>query len=695
MIFKPRARLLLQLGDELIRNEGIALLELVKNSYDADATEVSLVMNKVDQVEEGAIVIEDNGTGMDLRIITEVWMEPGSNYKRELYEKKKRTKKFGRAVLGEKGIGRFAAHKLGNEIELISKKMGHKEVYLKFNWNIFAKTKYLKDVPIEVLERAPEVFKGNKTGTRIVIRKLTKLWNRGVIRDVYRSWNSLCSPFDSPHSFRITFETDKKEWLEGLMSWEEIKAHALFRFSCDVQGDRITKFYYKFQPWKTMKKLQSREVTENDERVRKLLKIRTDEGKPLDLSNYEIGKFRFEGLIFDRDLRVLSLGIQDKTGFKNYLDSNGGVRVYRDGVRVYDFGEPGNDWLNLDLRRVNIPTFRISNNIIIASVSLKREQSRDLIEKTNREGFVENEAGEPFRQAILYALNVVETQRSPDKDKIRKFYGPTPRTEPVISKIDELKKTVEKKIKDKAVKKEITGYLNRIEEDYKYVNDTLLRSAGAGLSLSVVIHEVEKIVDELNQVIEKEETPTRITKLVKHLSRLLEGYTLIVRKSAKQFQVLHKLVDQAIFNMEYRFKAHEITIIQGTKEASKSVEVRCARNLIVATMMNAMDNSIYWLDYNKTPKKKILISISDDLPGFTSIVIADNGFGFTLPVEEMVKPFVTAKSGGMGLGLHIAKEIMTAHGGELIFPEWGDFNIPKEFEKGAIVTLAFRKETKK
>lgn len=695
MIFKPRARLLLQLGDELIRNEGIALLELVKNSYDADATEVSLVMNKVDQVEEGTIVIEDNGTGMDLRIITEVWMEPGSNYKRELYEKKERTKKFGRAVLGEKGIGRFAAHKLGNEIELISKKMGHKEVYLKFNWNIFAKTKYLKDVPIEVLERAPEVFKGNKTGTRIVIRKLTKLWNRGVIRDVYRSWNSLCSPFDSPHSFRITFETDKKEWLEGLMSWEEIKEHALFRFRCDVQGDRITKFYYKFQPWKTMKKLQSREVTENDERVRKLLKIRTDEGKPLDLSNYEIGKFRFEGLIFDRDLRVLSLGIQDKTGFKNYLDSNGGVRVYRDGVRVYDFGEPGNDWLNLDLRRVNIPTFRISNNIIIASVSLKREQSRDLVEKTNREGFVENEAGEPFRQAILYALNVVETQRSPDKDKIRKFYGPTPRTEPVISKIDELKKTVEKKIKDKAVKKEITGYLNRIEEDYKYVNDTLLRSAGAGLSLSVVIHEVEKIVDELNQVIEKEETPTRITKLVKHLSRLLEGYTLIVRKSAKQFQVLHKLVDQAIFNMEYRFKAHEITIIQGTKEASKSVEVRCARNLIVATMMNAMDNSIYWLDYNKTPKKKILISISDDLPGFTSIVIADNGFGFTLPVEEMVKPFVTAKSGGMGLGLHIAKEIMTAHGGELIFPEWGDFNIPKEFEKGAIVALAFRKETKK
>ena len=77
-IFKPRARLLLQLGDQLIKNESIALLELIKNSYDADATDVYV---HLDLSGEGEIIIEDNGCGMDSNIIKNVWMEPGSDYK--------------------------------------------------------------------------------------------------------------------------------------------------------------------------------------------------------------------------------------------------------------------------------------------------------------------------------------------------------------------------------------------------------------------------------------------------------------------------------------------------------------------------------------------------------------------------------------------------------------------------------------
>ena len=694
LVFEPRARLLLQLGDELIRSENIALLELVKNSYDADATRVQISMKKVDK-NDGTITIEDDGNGMDGSTIEQIWMEPGSDVKKKFFEEKRRTRKFGRSVLGEKGIGRFAAHKLGNVIELTSKKSGQQEVFLRVDWTAFEKEIYLKDVPIEIQERTPELFTGNKTGTRIVIKELKNIWTRGMVRELFRSTNSMCSPFDSPQSFRVTFETDQKDWLKGLMSWKEINDSALFKFKCDIQGDKISRFLYEFLPWDAMKKLESRKITEKNDIVKKILFLRDDKSEPLDLSKHEIGKFRFEGLIFDRDLRVLTLGIQDKVGFKNYLDLNGGVRVYRDGIRVYDFGEPGNDWLNLDIRRVNIPTFRISNNIIIAAISLNRDQSKDLVEKTNREGFVETKASEPFRQAIKYALHVVETQRSPDKDKIRKYYGPTPRTEPVISKIDDLKKTIDKKIKDKKLKTEVNGYLDRIEKDYRYVNETLLRSAGAGLNLSVVIHEVEKIVDELKKVIDLENASTRITALVKHLSRLLEGYTLIIRKSGRQQVSIQKLIDQATFNMEYRFKAHKITIQHGTIGSAKNAEVNCARNLIVATIMNVLDNSIYWLEYNKTENKKIFLSINNDPPGFISIVLADKGLGFTLPVEEMIKPFVTAKSGGMGLGLHIAKEIMAAHKGEIIFPEWDDFKIPPEFKKGAIIALGFRKRTKR
>src|SRR5690606_18777716 len=99
-----------------------------------------------------------------------------------------------------------------------------------------------------------------------------------------------------------------------------------------------------------------------------------------------------EGYIFDQDSFVLKLGVSDKVGFKKYLKANGGVKVFRDKLRVYDYGEPETDWLGLDLRRVNQPAKRISNNILLSSISINRKDSSDLIEKTNREGFIENEA---------------------------------------------------------------------------------------------------------------------------------------------------------------------------------------------------------------------------------------------------------------------------------------------------------------
>lgn len=693
-IFKPRARLLLQLGDQLIRNENIALLELVKNSYDADATTISVNMERVDNPEQGVITVEDDGTGMDMDIIKNVWMEPGSDYKEILCKKGKKTEKFGRVPLGEKGIGRFAAHKLGNVIELVTRKQGHKEIYLKIDWNIFKESKYLEEIPIEIFEREPQIFKDHRTGTRITIKTLKRSWRRGTVRELYRSSNSLCSPFNSPESFRINFDIDEKEWLEGLLSWEEISEYALFWFECEIEGQFIKKFTYKFIPWASMTKLRPREVAEDDEQMKKLLRM-VDKGNSVDLSKSRIGWIRFEGLIFDRDPRILALGVQDKQTLKTYLNANGGIRVYREGVRVYDYGEPENDWLSLDIRRVNVPTKRISNNIIIAAVSINREGSQDLIEKTNREGFIENEAYHTFKSAILYALNLVETLRASDKDKIRTFYGPTPKSEPVISKIDELRKVVEKKVKDEQLKDEVKTYLDRIENDYKYMNEVLLRSAGAGLSLSVVIHEVEKIVDELKKVIKKENVSERIVLLVKHLSQMIEGYTLIIRRSGKKKWDMKKLIDQAIFNMEFRFRVHKIEIIQEYENFKGDNEIVCARNLIVGTLMNIMDNSIWWLEYGQVENKKFLLKISEEPQGFIYIVIADNGPGFSLPTEEITKPFVSAKPDGMGLGLHIAKEVMLAHGGNLIFPERGEFTIPHEFKNGAIVVLAFGKEGEK
>ena len=133
-----------------------------------------------------------------------------------------------------------------------------------------------------------------------------------------------------------------------------------------------------------------------------------------------IGPVAGEFYVFDRDREVLRR-LGDTRLMNDYLDRNGGVRVYRDGIRVYNYGEPGDDWLGLDLRRVNAPTRRISRNIILGAVHLSLEASDGLREKTNREGFIDNDTCARLRQIVLGAIGVLEAERRIDKERIRRI----------------------------------------------------------------------------------------------------------------------------------------------------------------------------------------------------------------------------------------------------------------------------------
>ena len=488
------------------------------------------------------------------------------------------------------------------------------------------------------------------------------------------------------------FSTNKEKWLDGMASWDDIQHFALFKFACEIQGSRIEKFKYEFIPWKTMNKLSRRTVTEKSE-FGKTMVMKDKENNTIDLGKYEIGRIRFTGRIFDMDSKILRLGLQDKAeigeqeGIKDYLGQNGGIRVFRNGMRVYDYGEPGNDWLKLDIHRVNMPTRRISNNQILASVLLDRTTSSDLREKTNREGFIENEAYHAFRDAIIYTVGMVENQRKIDKEEIRRHYGPTPKSEPVLANIARAKESIQR-ITDKRLKNDLSTYMDRIERDYKTIHDTLLRSAGAGLSLSVAVHEMDKVIRELNKVLAKGHPSEKILALVKHLARLVEGYSVAIKRGTKRMLSAHELIDQALFNFDFRFRAHKINVIFENQDVAKKAKIKCSRSHVVSSIMNILDNAIWWLEYKNPQSKKVFITVHTD-SATTTMVFADNGTGFSLPSDILTEPGVTTKRDGMGLGLHIANEVMTAHGGRLVFPELGDYEVPKEFHKGAMVAFVF------
>lgn len=676
--------MLLLLGDQLIRDAGLAVFELVKNSYDADASRCTVTMHDLAEPEKARIVIHDTGTGMDIDTVRNVWLEPGTENRATQRRRDRRSGKYRRLPLGEKGVGRFAAHKLGREIELVTRMARKSEVVVRIDWDEFEKARYLSDVNISVSERSPQLFSGSKHGTRIEIKRLRETWTRGKVRDLYRAVNSICSPYNNPKDFqaRLLLEP-KSDWLDKLLDIRAVLKLSLFRASGYMQGNDLV-YSYRFVPLPGMEERIKGRLRTN---LRAELMRVYPKKERLDLDGVgRIGRISFEFHIFDREPSVLEL-TSDKAGLKDFLDANGGVRVYRDRMRVFDFGEPGNDWLDLNSRRVNIPTRRISNNVILGEVSLDSRTSRDLIEKTNREGFIENDAYEAFQQAVLFAITQVEAERHIDKQRLRNQYSRVKQKEPVLEDLSQLRAQLE----NKGLIAELGGYLDRIERQFIEVRERLLTAAGPGLTLTVIIHEVEKIIKEMVTVVKRGADRSRLTALVEHLAQMIDGLAFFARKSGNSRERASQLIRQALFNTEFRLHAHRIQAVNGIEVGERDFNIKCARRLIIASLMNLIDNSIYWLESKGAPKKLVYVGTTLELDNKPAIVVADNGPGFIDPPEYLTEPFFSRKPDGMGLGLHIANEIMKIHKGQLLFPDKEQLTLPKGFT-GAIVALQFPKE---
>lgn len=182
------------------------------------------------------------------------------------------------------------------------------------------------------------------------------------------------------------------------------------------------------------------------------------------------------------------------------------------------------------------------------------KEERGLIEKTNREGFVDNADFRAFRDAVIFTITHVQAERNKDKAHLRNLYSGEIAKEPVLADLTELRALVEKK----KLSDEMGPFLDRIERDFMVIRERFLTSASAGLNLSIVIHEVEKGVQSLKDEVRRGRVTPRIKSLAIHLSELVEGFGALLRGSGVTRVKASTMISQALFNTELRLKVHEI-----------------------------------------------------------------------------------------------------------------------------------------
>ena len=697
--FRPRARMLQLLGDELIGSARLAVFELVKNAYDADANEV-VVRLDIDQGREPMITISDDGEGMTLDLIRSVWLVPGDDYRQKQRESRRRTHRHQRLPLGEKGLGRFAVHKLGNRISLVTKAPFSDECVVRIDWNELIAKPYLDEAPVRINVRQPEVFTGSRTGTRIRIRQLrTANWSRGEVRRLHNQITSICSPFQEPRGFRAVLEVPGREdWIADLPDVSEILNRAIWKFSFRLENGKFD-WSYEFRQVPGFK-LDGRVVEKSGDRLKLPLpsgddrmakKVVADEA-----TTQGIGPITGEFYIYDRDKEVLRR-LANARLLARYLDETGGIRVYRDGVRVYNYGEPGDDWLGLDLRRVNIPTRRISRNIVLGAVHVSLETSTGLIEKTNREGFVENDACMRLHSIVLGALGALEGERQLDKERIRDL---TKRPDdPTMSRIEKPIRALRLELDRQGVRKTFEPYVARIEHDYQSMQETLLSAGMSGLNLAVVFHEVERGVRVLYQVIVEGTDLESAARQARDLVRLLDGFAALLRRDSRQQHGIGKLINAARRNSIARLRHHRVRLVCPLLEtADEGFRSRFVFSLVLGALSNLIDNAFYWLRVrwpdvpaeNEPPERQLYVGVSNDFEMGPALVVADNGTGFQGDdPEHLVRPFFTRKPDGMGLGLYYANLAMELNGGQLVFPLPGEVEVPDGFD-GAVMAMIFK-----
>ncbi len=682
-----------KLGFELVGKQETALMELIKNAYDADATEVTVDFFNAEK-EGGTLVIQDNGSGMNLETIKTAWMNISTDFKQE----NKSSPKFGRVRAGRKGIGRFSVQRLGNRLELVSGVDGEsKAIKIIFNWDI----DYVRGVNIRDVYAYTEYIEKDIDyhGTCLKITGLREIWQESHIKKVWNGVLLLQSPF------KPTPTISNNKFFENDPGFETI---------INKEGANQKRIEYSIDSMFLDHALAEifGEIDENgNAKVRVVsTRLQMEEEHIFEQKFLLTGSLFFQTkyFIYVSDLMSISTKKASELAYEY-----GGIRIYRNGFRVLPYGERSDDWLKLDrdsARRTILNP--VANTNFFGSVYL--DDNNVMFEETsNREGLLENEA---FRElasfvhdSIFWAVTRVGFHRNRKQTASQKNFIsellPPKKPKEIISDLKESlinvanSKNTTPEEKAVLIEQKLdlasneAGQYEEHEEEKKLAaiqyEEMLRILASLGISLSIFGHEIKGAIDSLNASI-------TLQKMMLNKKgadpELMDGATSLQKASDRIFNVgkyigqitahnasralmplhINAVVKDFMEQFNDHLKKQSINLnLNLSEEYLQSIPMH--ESELVSVLLNFTTNSIKFIKKAKVihPKIKITTKIENN---FILIRFEDNGTGVSDGDKNKIfDAFYTTSIGndellegvGTGLGLKIVSDIASTYGGSV------------------------------
>ena len=639
-------------------------MELVKNSYDADATECTVKLIDTESP-GGCLVVSDNGTGMDLKAISDGWLVIGRSKKAI----RQPTPKWQRLPVGDKGLGRLAALRQGSQVTLKTRPANEPgvEYTLPICWADFSEANVVEEVALTPQRQETE----NLHGTETIVSNLSFKLGKREIKRLARELLLLADPFNSEAGFRPKLIAPGFRELEQRVQAAYFE-DAEYRLWAALDGDGKAKA--KLMDWKGEMLFQGKHQDI----------ARQERGYETVSATFEVWVFGLSSQTFSRRERTATV-----TEIRDWLSVVGGIHLYHRGLRVKPYGDQGNDWLNINLAKAKAAEERPSTNTVIGRV-IVTDPDNILVQKTDRMGFIESEAFEQLRQFGIDALDWmarVRLKKSEEKREKNKRSIDSNVSE-AKAEVEAIIQTLEIPSTSKATVMAVFQKYEKVKErEAKFLREDVLlyRSlATAGTTAAVFAHESGKPVTLVEKATKRiavrgeKALGDKYAKLLQDPVELLQRAASSLKSFAK-FPIhllkrskrrsttvdVHDVISSVIDLFEPFLNESQVVVKPALADETPLIRGRVA--LFEAILVNFMTNSLRSFNVKGAPCQQREIRICTELM-VTDLELRfmDNGPGIKgLDLEEIWLPGRTTIPAGTGLGLTIVRDSVVDLGGEI------------------------------